>query len=173
MHSVMLDLETFGTRPGSVIRAIGAVKFSGGQITDRFYQRIDAQSCVDAGLKMDVSTVQWWLAQTDAARLEMTLPGVPLSTALQCFTTWFGPDPEVDVWGNGATFDNILLTAAYEALNLPRPWHTFRDRCYRTVKNLFPQVKIERGAGTHHNALDDAAAQAAHLMAMLPTIYGA
>jgi len=34
---IMLDIETLGTRPGSVITSIGAVKFGGGEITSDFY----------------------------------------------------------------------------------------------------------------------------------------
>jgi DNA polymerase III epsilon subunit-like protein len=58
VNRVMLDLETLGHTPGSVIVSIGAVKFGGGKILDTFYHRIDAQSCVEHGLKMDVSTVE-------------------------------------------------------------------------------------------------------------------
>lgn len=169
---VMLDLETFGQKPGAVIRAIGAVKFSEGKIHDSFYQRIDAQSCVDMGLKMDVSTVEWWLKQGEAARLEMTKPGLHVAAALQSFSVWFGEDPELCVWGNGATFDNTLLSVAYDACTRRRPWGTFGDRCYRTVKNLWPSVPLVR-SGTHHNALDDARDQAFHLMAMMPEYFGA
>ena len=45
----MLDLETLGNKPGSVIVAIGAVKFGGGEIIDSFYERVDAESCVNLG----------------------------------------------------------------------------------------------------------------------------
>lgn len=168
----MLDLETFGQKPGAVIRAIGAVKFGDGQILDTFYQRVDAQSCVDVGLKMDVATVEWWLKQGDAARLEMTKPGLHVAAALQAFSVWFGTDPETNVWGNGATFDNTLLSAAYDACLHRRPWGPFSDRCYRTVKNLWPSVPLIR-SGTHHNALDDARDQARHLMAMIPETFAA
>jgi exodeoxyribonuclease VIII len=47
-----------------------------------------------------------------------------------------------------------------------QPWRHWNDRCYRTVKSLYPDVKLER-VGTHHNAVDDAESQARHLIAML------
>lgn len=164
--SVMLDLETYGTQPGSVIRAIGAVKFSDGKILDEFYQRVDPQSCVQHGLKLDVATVEWWLQRSDDARQELVKPGVPLPVALECFSIWFGTNPETDVWGNGAIFDNALLIAAFQAVGRRWPWADFRDRCYRTVKKLWPSVPLIR-TGTHHNALDDARDQALHLMELL------
>ena len=161
----MLDLETLGNKPGSVIVAIGAVKFGNGGIIDSFYVRVDAESCVAAGLKLDVSTVLWWLTQSDAARLEITKPGQLLTAVLICFAEWVG-DKDAEVWGSGAAFDNALLAAAYDATGTPRPWKFSNDRCYRTVKNLYPDVPLAR-AGTHHNALDDAESQARHLMLIL------
>jgi 3' exoribonuclease, RNase T-like len=166
-NQVMLDLETLGNKPGSVIVAIGAVKFGEGRVVDTFYERVDAQSCVDAGLKMDPQTVMWWLGQGDAARLEITKPGAPLTSVLSSFAAWLGEDAEV--WGNGATFDNVLLADAYDITGIPRPWRFSRDRCFRTVSALRPDMTIVRN-GTHHNALDDARTQAEHLMRVLAAI---
>ena len=168
---VMLDLETLGNKPRSVIVAIGAVKFKDGAITDRFYERVDAESCVAAGLKIDVSTVMWWLQQESAARLEITKPGEHLSVALQRFSEWVFNEEAVEMWGNGAAFDNVILSDAYDATGLPRPWKFWNDRCYRTMKSLYPQVPMER-SGTHHNALHDAETQAVHLMAIQKHIVG-
>lgn len=162
---VMIDLETLGNKPGSVIVAIGAVKFANGEITASFYERVDAESCIALGLRMDASTVMWWLKQECAARLEITKAGKEISEVLRDFAAWLG-DPDAEVWGNGAAFDNVLLADAYDRAHMPRPWKFFNDRCYRTMKALRPEVPMPR-AGTHHNALDDAKSQAMHLMAIL------
>ena len=162
---VMLDLETLGQKPGAVIVSIGAVKFGGGEIRECFYERIDAQSCLDVGLEMDGGTVAWWLRQDPAALLEVAKPGRAIGTVLGLFAEWLG-GAEAEVWGNGAAFDNAILVAAYEAIGVKRPWEFRNDRCYRTVKSLWPEVELER-EGTHHNALDDAISQAWHLMAIL------
>lgn len=165
---VMLDLETLGNKPGAVIVAIGAVKFGGGEILDEFYRRIDPQSCVASGLAMDVSTVLWWLKQSDAARLEIVEPGELLGQALLDFRRWLDTQ-DAEIWGNGAAFDNVLLAAAYDAAGITVPWKFWNDRCYRTIKNLHHEVPLPR-EGTHHHALDDARSQARHLMAILPTL---
>jgi len=159
---IMVDLETLGQVPGSVIVAIGAVQFGEGQIHREFYTRVDLESCVRYGLRMDAATVLWWLKQPDAARLEITKDGVDLAEALQAFSEFVGNcDPEM--WGNGPAFDNVLLSEAYATIPRKRPWHFSKDRCYRTMKALVPAVKMER-TGDHHNALDDARSQALHLM---------
>ena len=162
---IMLDLETLGKKPGSVIVAIGAVMFNERGITHRFYERVDAVSCVKAGLTMDVETVMWWMKQAEEARLEITRDGLALKDALIEFKKWIGGE-EVDVWGNGAAFDNVILAEAYDRCGLERPWKYYNDRCYRTMKSLHPEIPMIR-KGVHHNALDDAESQALHLMRIL------
>lgn len=167
---IMLDLETLGTKPGSVIVAIGAVKFGEGTIHDRFYERVDAQSCVTLGLKMDVFTVRWWMKQSEEARTELLQPGTHLSKALLRFSEWIGLDwQDVEIWGNGSDFDNPMLAAAYDAAGVNTPWKFWNNRCYRTLKNLFPLVPMHR-SGTHHHGLHDAESQAYHLMDILATL---
>ena len=171
MKNVMVDLETLGTRNNAVIIAVGAVEFCKDAGVGRsFYAVIDPQSCVDHGLKIDASTVMWWMKQNDSARAAFDRPSIHLSAGLLDFATWF---PEgAALWGNGATFDNVILSSAYESSRLTRPWGRWDDRCYRTLKNLRPEIKMDR-AGTHHNALDDATAQALHAIQILKAMEGA
>lgn len=174
---IMLDLETLGTAPGSAILAIGAVKFGGGQIVGEFYKRINLQSCVAAGLIIDTSTLLWWMQQPDEARLEVFARQDAvghLSEVLNLFEGWMyehtQEPPDLELWGNGASFDNTLLAEAYRAcLGIEPSWAHRKSMCYRTIKNLYPEIQIER-TGTHHNALDDARSQALHLMRMIPTL---
>lgn len=163
---VMLDIETLGQRPGSIIVAIGAVKFDARNCIDQFYERIDPQSARSCGLTMDVPTVLWWMEQSDAARKELTAGGLPLDLVLGRFAHWIGEPAKVEMWGNGSNFDNVLLRAAYEYLGKEAPWRWWNDRCYRTLKTMFREVPYQ-ATGTKHNALDDARSQALHLMEIL------
>lgn len=163
--NVMVDIETMGKGNNAAILSIGAVKFDpwGNRLGDVFYCPIDPESSQRLGLKIDASTVMWWLSEgRNAARTEMMKEErIDLASALFGFTQWFGHD-SMPVWGNGATFDNVILTSAFEAAGLERPWKYWDDKCYRTVKGMAPSVKLER-VGTFHNALDDARSQATHL----------
>lgn len=164
---VMVDLETLGNNSSSVIISIGAVAFDldkNETFTDTFYSVIDPQSCVDVGLKMDVSTVMWWMKQSDGARKAFEKTGSPLNEVLLEFANWYPKGAKF--WGNGATFDNVILSNAYAACKIKKPWGYTDDSCYRTVKALYPDVKVER-VGVYHNAADDAVTQAKHLVAML------
>ena len=168
---IMLDLETMGTGPNAAIVAIGAVAFDlqAGTIGDRFYRVVDLGTSVAMGGEIDADTVLWWMKQSDDARAMFTRDGVPLSMVLAEFTIWSSERCEPNnlrVWGNGAAFDNVILSSAYRRSAYMQPWRHWNDRCYRTVKSLYPDVKLER-VGTHHNAVDDAESQARHLIAML------
>ncbi len=165
MNNVMLDLETLGSSPGSVIVSIGAVRFSREGLGDRFYRTVDPVSCQRIRLTVDAKTVLWWLGQSEDARREIAKAQTPIEVALLAFSKFLREDDRV--WGNGATFDNVLLSEAYKAADLQRPWSHRNDRCYRTIKNLFgvglapaPRPEVE------HNALDDAISQATHLIEM-------
>lgn len=170
MVDVMLDLETFGVGSDAAIVSIGAVQFDAesGRLGSEFYTVIDPQSCVDRGLRIDAGTVLWWLQQGDAARQAIANPGterVSLTEGLRAFAAWLPKDAVV--WGNGATFDNVVLSNAYRAINAPRPWGYRNDRCYRTLKNLLPGVAGPADEGVSHNALDDARWQAKHAVSLL------
>lgn len=159
-EQVMLDLETLGNGPTSVIIQIGAVKFNDTDLVgDPFSVYVDPESCVKAGLKMDASTVMWWMEQDDAARAQFKADKIRLRDALASFTYWFGDDKPV--WGNGATFDNVLLDSAYRAVGYKRPWGFRSDRCFRTYKSLREDIPYVR-EGVAHNAVDDCKSQIKH-----------
>ncbi len=93
-------------------------------------------------------------------------------TAIHQLSEWISHHFDKDVvkiWGNGADFDNVILTSAYKRNDLELPWRYTNNRCYRTLKSLYPEIKLER-SGTHHNALDDAISQANHLMSIFSHI---
>ena len=164
MNKIMLDLETMGNGTNAAIIAIGAARFGNGEITDEFYTLVDLSSAVAAGLEMDASTVMWWMKQSDDARKQFERDGIALKDALKQFAEWIGKDAEV--WGNGAAFDNAILSNAYRKCGIERPWKFWNDRCYRTVKSMHPDVKLVR-QGIYHRAVDDAKSQADHLMRII------
>ena len=162
MHNVMVDLETMGTAPGSAIVSLGAVAFdpATGQLGEEFYRVIDLKSCQRAGLTIDPDTVTWWLKQSDEARAALTGDEAEaLHTALGWFRMWWLQLKARYIWGHGGNFDEPLLSAAFKAAHVALPWDYWNGRCTRTIYDL-AGVKPDRAAGTHHNDLDDARAQA-------------
>lgn len=170
MKEVMLDLETLGNNSFASILSVGAVRFNPDVVPDgdddtaydAFHVYVDPASCAMHGLSMDTGTVMWWLKQDKAAQtMQVEAKRVSLPEALQAFSDWFGKE-SMPVWGNGATFDNVILSNAYKACGMQQPWSYRDDRCYRTIKNKAPEIELEQ-YGTSHNALHDAMAQARHL----------
>ena len=162
---IMLDIETMGNGSNSAIIAIGAVAFDINDISSRFYQQVNLQSSIDAGMEMDASTVLWWLKQSDDARsaFKVNEKSLNISNALIEFSMFCESVNVCGMWGNGAAFDNALLSNAYRKLEIEQPWKFWNDRCYRTVKNIYQYVEFVR-SGTNHNAVDDAESQALHLI---------
>lgn len=170
-RNIMVDLETLGTVPGCVILSIGAVEFSQAGLSGlQHYDEISTSSCTDAFLSISQSTKDWWSQREEAARSLLNRcasGGTDIRSALEGFASFvktFGDD--VCVWGNGADFDNAILAVAYDILGIPMPWKFWNNRCYRSLKALHPDIKLER-VGTYHNALDDARSQAEHAVRLL------
>lgn len=171
---VMVDIETWGTSNDAIPVSLGACKFDSTDILDQFHVGIDPRSAQEFGLKIDAGTILWWFdAERDEARRQwLELEKIDLASALLGFAEWCGNgDPVVAIWGNGSTFDNIILRSAYKAVGLAYPVPFWADQCYRTMKNRTPGIKLER-IGTHHNALDDAISQARHLQAIIAQVGG-
>src|SRR5437588_12954962 len=112
---IMVDIETLGTRVGSVIIQIGAVKFDPYTLRDdvmdnlTFNVNIDIDSCLERGLSIDGLTVKWWLEQSEEARKSIVMgPPFELKESLFDLKTWCGKAFEC-VWSHGVTFDLILL----------------------------------------------------------------
>lgn len=166
-NNIMIDLESMGKNSFAAIISIGAVKFDPDTsvITDLFYENVSLKSSLDLGLKVDAETVEWWLQQDKKAQniLSEKAP-LKIAEALNMFSYWIGENPIV--WGNGAGFDNVILSNAFELAQIEKPWKYYNDRCYRTMKEEFPEVEYINN-GVKHFALDDAKAQANHLMKIL------
>lgn len=166
MRNVMIDLETLGHERKSVILSVGAVEFDlqAGELGRRFYKVIHAGSAQALGLTVNAMTAIWWMKQSAEARFAVCEGGLPIREVLTDFAAWLPKDP--CPWGNSASFDVGMMEDAYRAAGMPVPWKWWGERCYRTVKNLYPHVPLPEATGTHHNALDDAVFQATHLIAI-------
>lgn len=163
MH-VMLDLETFGSKAGCVVRSIGACLFNPHSVgfTETFYANIDHQSCIDAGLQVEQATADWWSRQDQAAQECLTTDLRPLSVIAVTFKAWFRHHGATHVWCHGASFDVPIWEAAARAVNENVPWHYTKVLDTRTLYHIGAfNVKSVPSVGVAHNALDDCKFQVA------------
>lgn len=176
-YHLMIDLETMGTNTNAPIVVIGAVFFDPqtGEIGPVFYIVISLTDAMNTGAVPDGGTIEWWLKQSSEARSAILVDQVKLIDALIQFREFINEHSDekfVQVWGNGATFDNNILRTSYERLNIPCPWRYYNDRDVRTIVELgktlgFDARTVIPFEGVRHNALDDARHQAKYVTATI------
>ncbi|MBB4235080.1 3'-5' exonuclease [Rhizobium esperanzae] len=160
MRDLMIDIETLGTEPGSVVLSIGAVTFDAEteEFGEEFYAAIDPQSAVDVGLTIDVSTLKWWMDQSEDARKAAFSGDRLIGWAIGAFGDYVRRVDASRVWAKPPSFDLVLLESAFRACRIPIPWHYKTPRDCRTLFELTNATQPD--IGTAHNALDDAKSQA-------------
>ena len=177
MNHLMIDLETMGKANNAAIFQIAAAFFDPktAQVGETFSQLVSLESCTEYGLTMDVSTIIWWMEQSDEARPKSNLPYMQLPTTLGAFSDFikaYSSDAKVQPWGNGATFDLIILKSAFQACSIPLPWRFYNERDVRTVVELgrmigFDPKKEIPFQGIKHEALDDCLHQIEYVSAII------
>lgn len=172
----VLDLETLGKGPNAAIATIGCVRVENGVIGDGLYIRVDVDSAIAFGGETDASTIDFWLKQSEEAQREIhhDFNRVKINNALIQLADFIDRPAalygESYVWGNGATFDNVIISTAFQRAHIPRPWPYWNDRDLRTMVHLYPEAKkntLFPASGVKHHALDDAMHEARILIAAL------
>ncbi|HFT9234271.1 TPA: 3'-5' exoribonuclease [Escherichia coli] len=168
-----VDIETMGTNPDAPINSIGGKFFDPetGEMGPEFSKTIDAKT---GGGTVDISSIEWWLVQSSEARSAILVNQIPLDDALLQFREFISEHSDekfVQVWGNGATFDNVILRRSCERQGIPCPWRYHNDRDVRTIVELGKTIGFDARTaipfeGVPHNALDDARHQAKYVSAI-------
>ncbi|EOY4480006.1 3'-5' exoribonuclease, partial [Escherichia coli] len=167
---LMIDLETMGKNPDAPIISIGAIFFDPqtGDMGPEFSKTIDLET---AGGVIDRDTIKWWLKQSREAQSAIMTDEIPLDDALLQLREFINENSGeffVQVWGNGANFDNTILRRSYERQGIPCPWRYYNDRDVRTIVELGKAIDFDARTaipfeGERHNALDDARYQAKYV----------
>ncbi|HDT0008717.1 TPA: 3'-5' exoribonuclease [Escherichia coli] len=167
---LMIDLETMGKNPDAPIISIGAIFFDPqtGDVGPEFSKTIDLET---AGGVIDRDTIKWWLKQSREAQSAIMTDEIPLDDALLQLREFIDENSGeffVQVWGNGANFENTILRRSYERQGIPCPWRYYNDRDVRTIVELGKAIDFDARTaipfeGERHNALDDARYQAKYV----------
>ncbi|ENY3615984.1 3'-5' exoribonuclease [Escherichia coli O8:H49] len=172
-YHLMIDLETMGTNPDAPINSIGGKFFdpATGEMGPEFSKAIDLET---SGGIIDRKTIKWWAKRSREAQSAIFTDEIPLDDALlqlREFINENSGESFVQIWGNGANFDNVILRRSYERQGIPCPWRYYNDRDVRTIVELGNSIGFDvRMAipfeGVPHNALDDARHQAKYVSAI-------
>lgn len=178
MNNLMIDLETMGKNKDAPIVSIGAVFFTPetGDIGQEFYTVVSLESAMGQGATPDGDTILWWLKQSTEARaaicIDDTLSISDAPSELNHFINRHAANTKyLKVWGNGATFDNVILRGAYERAGQICPWAYWNDHDVRTIVTLGRYIGFDPKMdmpfdGERHNALADARHQAKYVSAI-------
>lgn len=184
VRNVVVDLETLAKKENAAILSIGLVEvdLTAGFIGSTLYVELDLAQSQRYGFDLDADTVMWWMQQSDEAKQLFARcnekDALPVPAALMQVSEFilgepadedYGevPNPRVNLWGNGSSFDNVILRNAYDRCGITPPWAFWRDRDLRTAKDMVEALTgkafTKRVPGVPHNALEDAVAQAMDL----------
>ncbi|EOP6861499.1 3'-5' exoribonuclease [Escherichia coli] len=177
-HHLMIDLETMGKNPDAPINALAGKFFdpATGEMGPEFSKTIDLDT---AGGVIDRDTIKWWLKQSREAQSALLTDEIPLDDALLQLREFIDENSGeffVQVWGNGANFDNVILRRSYERQEIPCPWRYTNDRDVRTIVALglvmdFDARSVITFEGERHNALHDARYQAKYVSAIWQKLF--
>jgi hypothetical protein len=161
---LMIDLETLDILPSATILTIGAVKFDpfgddvNEQKCERFYVKVDIDSCDQLGCTISQSTLDWWASQSKEAQEEAFSPDgrISITEAMnQLYKFCWGAKR---VWSHGAGFDVIICEHLFRKIGKAIPWSFWEVRDTRTLFDL--GINPNRPPVLKHHALEDAWNQA-------------
>lgn len=171
---VMIDTETLGRTPGSVVRSVAAVEFDPktGETGRQKVWKIDLTDSIRYGFKIESSTLKWWMMQSDEARREFVEGAeTPLEDFLEDFMQFIAATDEGNdftLWCLQLDFDVAMLRSMYSWYNLNvyrcdeevLPWN------FRKVRDVRPYMDALDSAGLlppkvadRHTPLADCLAQ--------------
>ena len=160
----MIDLETLGVEPDSVIITLGAVKFdptTNAEPHQPLYLRLDIEEQSEKyGRTIDDNTLEWWGKQKPEIRDEAfgDHERVNMDTLTKQLNKWcVGLDY---LWCQGPLFDYAILQNLYKNIGKPTPWNYWQIRDSRTLFQIMPSDPRKELKFDAHNALEDCKAQA-------------
>lgn len=171
---VMIDTETLGRAPGSVIRSLAAVEFDPetGETGREKVWKIELADSIRYGFKVESSTLKWWMMQSEEARRDFVEGAeTKLEEFLEEFMEFLADVNENDdftLWCLQLDFDVPMLRAYYSWYNQNvhgcdedvLPWD------FRKVRDVRPYMDALDNAGllppkvaNRHTPLADCMAQ--------------
>ena len=150
----VIDIETLGNVPGSIILEVGCVKFnpSTGEILDEILVSFDQEESVRHGFITTPSTLKWWSKQPCFSMVLNRVPKSTLNAGLSQLFNFIGYPNDAIIWANSPIFDISLLQCYYDKFAfLDYPWKPWNLRDIRTLVEL---VGVNKATANTHGALE-------------------
>jgi len=189
---LLIDYETLGQSPDTVILSLGAIVFdmddppSYQEVLDQgFYETFSVDEQVKDGRVIDKSTVDWWGQQGKEAAhvLKPSDDDISYKEMIPRLKEYIGDVRGVKTFARSASFDFSITNDIVRRLGQQLPWQWWNERDTRTLiecylelleinkKNNFdvPDQGVEVVA---HHALHDVAMDVVRISMLREAIYG-
>jgi len=159
----MIDIETLGTLPESVILSVGGVKFdpfTSNEPFDGKHWKLDADSQTKKGRFVDDKTLEWWAKQDQAIQdVAFTDEGrVPVDTFMKELNAWLTGCETI--WCQGPQFDMVIIEHLFRDFDHHMNWFFWQVSDCRTLFKMMPKDPRKDIQEDLHDALADAHWQA-------------
>lgn len=151
----MVDIETLGLAPGSIILTLAAVEFTASEHSILFDASIAVGASLKAGLTIEPGIVAWHIDHGTFRSWQRREAYADLRDALdQLFARLTHEDV---LWANSPNFDIVMIEAAARRVDLQWPWSHRNLRDLRTALAGRPDFDPATVpfAGTPHDPADD------------------
>ena len=157
-----IDIETLGTKPGSVVTEIG---IANSHTADEFHMYLPINPQRQLGLMIEQETAKWHeennpnydtmlkacqaLDQTQVELIQdLGLMGEHIAAIVHNGNVDNEAEYTPRIWMNSPQFDAVLLEVVFDLVGLPYPWHYRELRDLRTIRDL-------ADVGKDHHALPE------------------
>lgn len=167
LKHVMIDCETLGLTPGSIVRTVSLVEFEPmtGKTGRQQTWTINLQDSIKAGFRIEAGTLKWWMMKSEEARKAFVATPeeeTSLVSFVGEFVEWFKQyNGKVVLWNLQVDFDTALISPylAYYYMYIMRndsyelPW----NRKLRVDVRPFMEIyrALHTDIKTPHTSIDD------------------
>jgi len=166
---LMLDLETGGTGPNSVVTQCAIIAFDLTDPENRLRtidEYLPIQPQIELGRRIDADTMFWWMDQEDAAKNRLRMSGGNDMVELEALTrgivrkfNQITQDNSIpyELWCRGPHFDVTILSTLLVDCGQEIPWRYDTPRDLRTLMALagLSTSEVSKSGLTPHVAVDD------------------
>lgn len=162
MKNVMMDIETLGVTPGSVVTQVALMRFNPfvlGEMDKQnaFCMNIEVGVQIGLGLDINPSTVDFWRKQEARIFLGTLTNARSPSDVISAIRFFFLEKDSKYLWSRGPHFDVPILDFLAAKVDIKLPWGFWNVRDVRTSCSMAGIVA--KKAQDAHNALADCEAQ--------------
>jgi hypothetical protein len=159
----MIDIETLGTEPGSVVLSVGAVKFdpfNSIEPNNGKHWMLDVDAQTEKGRIVDESTLAWWGKQEQSIqdRAFSDVGRTDVDVFMKDLNGWLTGCEAI--WCQGPQFDMVILEDLFKNFDHHMNWFYWQVMDCRTLFKMMPADPRKAIQENLHDAQADAHWQA-------------